>query len=267
MTKPKKLPSSTDAHYLYQEAVQSPDVDVRILDRHFRRTVGRPARLFREDFCGTALFSCEWVKLSPDRRAIAIDIDAATLRWGERHNLSALSENARERIELIHADVLDIRRPKADIIGAFNFSYCVLKSRPQMLEYVKNARRSLNRDGMLIMDVWGGSATQTEHYDRRRLRGCTYFWDQLSFDPISYHAQCRIRFEFPNGLKLRNAFTYDWRLWTLPELRDILLEAGFDDIHVLWESSDKTGKGTGVFRRVDRVAPEDSWVAYIVGSV
>lgn len=29
---------------------------------------------------------------------------------------------------------------------------------------------------------------------------------------------------------LRRAFRYHWRLWTLPELREMLLAAGFDDV-------------------------------------
>ncbi len=29
---------------------------------------------------------------------------------------------------------------------------------------------------------------------------------------------------------LRRAFRYHWRLWTLPEVREMLLAAGFDDV-------------------------------------
>jgi SAM-dependent methyltransferase len=264
MTRRPLLPT-TDPHVLYQEAVQSPEVDVRLIDRHFRRIVGRPATTFREDFCGTALLACAWVGLGRERRAVAIDLDRPTLRWGERHNLARLPEAARTRIDLVHADVLEVRRPKADIVAALNFSYCVFKTRPQMLAYVRNALRSLNPGGLLVLDVWGGSDTQTAHADRRRVRGMTYVWDQVSFDPVSYHADCRIHFEFPDGRKRRNAFAYDWRLWTLPELRDLLDEAGFADIHVLWESADAKGRGTGRFRRIERAGPERSWIAYIVG--
>lgn len=266
MTKLPKLLPTTDAHVLYQRAVQSPDIDARYFDRYFKKVVGRPPRLFREDFCGTALLACEWVRQKPDRRAIGIDLHGPTLRWGERHNLSQLSPEARARIELIRANVLDVRRPKADIIAALNFSYCIFKVRTQLLAYARNARRSLNPDGLLIMDAWGGSETQVTQKDRKRLRGCTYVWDQVSFDPITYHTECRIHFEFPDGRTRRNAFTYDWRLWTLPELRDILDEAGFKDIHVLWETTDsKTKQGTGIFRRMERAPADRSWVAYIVG--
>ena len=66
---------------------------------------------------------------------------------------------------------------------------------------------------------------------------------------------------------MRNAFIYEWRLWTLPELREILLEAGFKDIHVLWECTDQdTMEGNGVFRRIKRGDPDPAWLAYIVGS-
>lgn len=266
MTAQPKLTPKTDIHVLYQEAVQSPEADVRDIARYFKKLTGRPAGLFREDFCGTALLACAWVKLGPGRRAVGIDLDEPTLRWGETHNLSQISDGARARIELINADVLDIRRPRADVIAALNFSYCIFKTRAQMLAYATNARRSLNRDGMMILDAWGGSETQTICRERKRLHGCTYVWDQVSFDPVTYHIDCRIHFEFPNGRRLRNAFTYDWRLWTLPELRDILDEAGFKDVHVLWETTDrKTNKGTGNFRRAERGEADRSWVAYIVG--
>jgi hypothetical protein len=65
---------------------------------------------------------------------------------------------------------------------------------------------------------------------------------------------------------MRNAFLYDWRLWTLPELRELMYEAGFANVHVLWEGTDrKTRKGNGIFRRVDHGGNEKAWVAYVVG--
>jgi hypothetical protein len=34
-------------------------------------------------------------------------------------------------------------------------------------------------------------------------------------------------FAHREGSALRDAFRYDWRIWSLPELRDLLNEAGF----------------------------------------
>jgi len=266
MTKRRKLLPTTDRHVLYQAAVQAPEFEARFLDRLFRRLTGRTATLLREDFCGTALLACTWVGLGPRRRALGVDIDAPTLDWARQHNVAALPAAARERIRLVRANVMDLRRPAADLLVALNFSYSVLKTRAALFAYARNARRSLLPGGLLVLDAWGGSLTQAPRRDRKRIGGCTYVWEQVAFDPISHHTDCRIHFEFPDGQRLADAFTYDWRLWTLPELREVLEEAGFQDVHVLWESTDRrTNKGTGRFRRVARAPADPSWVAYVVG--
>jgi hypothetical protein len=91
-------------------------------------------------------------------------------------------------------------------------------------------------------------------------------WDQADFDPVTNHILCKIHFEFRNGSRMKNAFVYDWRLWTLMELREMMEEAGFTDIHVLWEGTDReTGEGNSVFRRVVRGGDEEAWIAYLVG--
>jgi SAM-dependent methyltransferase len=256
-----------DRHALYQRAVQTPDVDAAFLDRIYKRLVGRPAVVFKEDFCGTAALSCAWVALGPERRAIGVDLDRPTLAWGETHNLSQLSDAQRSRLTLVQDDVLHVRKPKADLICAFNFSYSVFKERAQMQAYADNASRSLKPGGVFILDAWGGYEVQQPHLERRRLKGgVDYLWDQVSFDPITHDIECRIHFEFRDGRPaVRNAFTYDWRLWTLPELREVMAEAGFQDVHVLWEGTTPTRFGNGVFRRRERGDADAAWVCYVVG--
>ena len=76
----------------------------------------------------------------------------------------------------------------------------------------------------------------------------------------------KIHFEFRDGSRMRNAFVYDWRLWMLPEMQELMQRAGFRDVHVLWEGTErKTGQGNGVFRRVKRGGDEAAWIAYVVG--
>ena len=59
---------------------------------------------------------------------------------------------------------------------------------------------------------------------------------------------CHIHFSFPDGSKIKKAFTYDWRLWTLPEIRELLLEAGFQRATVYWEgTNEETEEGDGEF--------------------
>lgn len=265
----KRLTARTaDKHALYTLAVQAPDTDARFLSRHFRRLTGRPLRLLREDFCGTAALSCAFVRLHRGNRALGVDLDRATLDWGRRHHLAALRPDQRARVHLVQADVLDVRRPRADMVAAMNFSYSVFKTRSALRAYFANARRSLAEDGVILVDVWGGSQTQVVQEEEREIDGFTYVWDQHDFDPLTYHTICKIHFRFPDGSVLRNAFVYDWRLWTIPELREVMEEVGFRDVHVLWESTDlATGEGNGVFRKVRRGHPDDAWIAYVVARV
>jgi hypothetical protein len=265
--KPILTARKADKFVLYQKSVQSADEDVRFMSRRFLKMTGKPLRHFREDFCGSSSLSCEFVKLHRDNRALGVDLDGPTLRWARTHNLSKLTDSQRDRITLRRANVLSVSRPRVQLIAALNFSYWVFKSRTQLLAYLKNARRSLARGGVLMLDVYGGSETQIEQEDRTRMGGFTYVWDQSKFDPVSHEILCKIHFEFKDGTAMRNAFTYDWRLWTLPELRELFGEAGFRDVHVLWESTErKTNEGNGVFRRVTRGDADPSWIAYVVGN-
>jgi SAM-dependent methyltransferase len=256
---------TADKHDLYQRSVQSPDTDVRFFSRLYRRATGRPLRLLREDFCGTAHLSCHFVKLHRDNRALGIDLDPATLAWGREHNVDQLREHQRQRVELRQADVREVSSPKAEMTVALNFSYCIFKTRATMLGYLRNARRGLVPGGVYLLDMWGGSETQVEQEEARKVDGFTYVWDQRRFDPLTYDTLCRIHFEFADGSRMRNAFEYDWRLWTIPEVRELLEEAGFAGIEVLWEGTDrKSGEGNGVFRKVRKGDADQSWIAYVL---
>jgi SAM-dependent methyltransferase len=257
---------NADKHRLYELSVQAPEADSRFFVRYYKKLTGKAPRVFREDFCGTSILSCHFVRLHRQHRAIGVDLDGAILKWARTHNLSQLDEDQRRRVRLIRKNVLAVRSPKADILAAMNFSYSVFKTRKELLAYMKNAYRSLNRNGVLCMDAWGGSETQILTKDRRRQYGFTYVWDQADFDPVTHHILCKIHFEFRDGSRMRNAFVYDWRLWTLPEMQELMTEAGFRDVHVLWEGTERdTGEGNGVFRRVTRGGDELAWIAYVVG--
>ncbi len=264
--KHKLTARKADKHLLYELSVQAPEIDARFLTRYYKKLTGRAARTFREDFCGTAALSCWWVRLHSENRAIGVDLDAATLKWARDHKVSELNEDQHQRVRLIRNNVLAVQSPKVDIVAAMNFSYSVFKTRRLMQEYTRNAYRSLKPHGILVMDAWGGSDTMVETQDRRRQHGFTYVWDQIDFDPVSHDTLCKIHFEFRDGTRMRNAFVYDWRLWTLPEMQEIMSEAGFHDVHVLWEGTDReTGEGNGRFRRCTRGGDEDAWIAYVVG--
>lgn len=255
----------TDKHILYQEAVQSADAEVEFIDRLYRKAYGRPATLFREDFCGTQLISCEWAKLRPRNISYGVDLCRKTLAWGLRHNISRLPERVARRVHQLNKNVLEVTRPKMEIIGAFNFSYFIFKHRCDLLAYFRAVRRSLLPKGLFVCDAYGGWESQQVMKEKTKLKGFTYIWDQAVYNPINDHTVCHIHFKFPNGKMMKRAFTYDWRLWSLGDIQDTMLDAGFRETEVYWEDEDEDGEGTGVYRKRARADNSPGWNAYIVG--
>ena len=253
-----------DRHRLYQAAVQAPEADIELFEQIFREHRGRTPKALREDFCGTALISREWVASRDDRTALAVDLDRATLDWGREHNIEPLGDAA-NRVRLELADVRDVRRPRVDLTCAMNFSFCVLKQRPQLLAYLEAVHAGLRDDGLVILELYGGTEAIVELEERREVDDFVYVWEQASYDPITHQTVCHIHFELPDGRKLRRAFTYDWRLWTIAELRDALLETGFAEVAVYWEQVDDDGDGTGEYRRTEREENQEGWLVYVVG--
>lgn len=260
------LASRADKYDLYIRSVQSADVEVAFFDRVFRKHYQRNPLVLREDFCGTALVCYEWVKSHRDRTAVGVDLDPEPLEWGRRKLLPQLSAKAAKRLSLIEGDVRTTRA-KADIISAQNFSYFCFETRPELRDYFAHARRHLGTEGLLVLDALGGSEVmEDDREEETSFGGFKYVWNQIDFDPISHHCKYAIHFRFKDGSELKNAFRYEWRLWTLPELRELLLEAGFSGADVYWEGTDrKTGEGNGVYRKRERGDADPAWVVYLVG--
>lgn len=257
---------TADKHRLYELSVQTPEAEIDFVLRQFHRLRGRRPTRLREDFCGTAAAACEFVRRSPSNHAIGIDLCADTLAWGRRHNIARLKPEAARRITLLRRDVRSPgpRASGVDAVLAMNFSYWVFKARPQLREYFSGVRRSLRSDGLFFMDCWGGYESMKEQKERRRAPGFTYVWEQASYDPVSADITCHIHFEFKDGTAMRRAFTYHWRLWTVPEIRELLAEAGFKRSRFYAEGDDGKGSGSGVFREAARHDADASFIAYII---
>ncbi|RMD83963.1 MAG: class I SAM-dependent methyltransferase [Candidatus Dadabacteria bacterium] len=260
------LASTADKYALYLKSVQSPDYEVAFFRRVYVREFGRPPRTLREDFCGTAAVCCQWVRRHPERRAIGVDIDPEPLEWGRRHNVAALELPAQQRVTLVRADARRVFGPKADVVAAQNFSYYCFKTRAELRRYFRAAYRNLARRGLLVLDVLGGSEVMEEgHEEVKRMRTFQYVWEQHRFDPITHYCRFFIHFRFPDGSEKRRAFSYDWRLWTMPEIRELLAEAGFARSDVYWEgTSRKTGRGNDVYVLRKHAPADPAWVAYVV---
>ncbi len=255
-----------DKYEIYSEAVQSPEADMEFVRDVYKELRGRPAHVLREDFCGAFLNSCTWVKMNRKNVAYGLDLDPEPLDYGKTKYLPKLSKNQQARVQVLEGNVLDSFDSKVDIVSASNFSYFIFKTREQLKNYFVKAREGLNKNGIFIVDCFGGSDAQLANEEKTKHRKFTYFWDQVSFDPVTYFATFHIHFLLKNETKRRTkVFTYDWRLWTIPELQDLMIDAGFSKTHVYWEGTTKKGKGDGKFKRVTHGEECQGWIAYVVG--
>ena len=258
---PRFTAKTADKHVLYQKSVQDADAESGFIERMFRQIRGRAPESLREDFCGTALLTANWVGRSGKRSAIGVDIDPKVLAWGKRHNLEPISEPG-DRIKIYCQDVREPVTERVDVVGAFNFSYWVFTTRDEMRAYFAHVRRGLNKEGVFLLDAYGGWESQEPMLEKRPIAGgFTYIWDQHSFDPITHRVVNYIHFHFRDGTKLERAFKYEWRYWSLPELVELLKEAGYRDVRVYWDTSDDVDHEAYKVR--PRAENQPGWLAYI----
>jgi len=263
--KHKYTAETADRHLLYELSVQDPETEVDLIDQMWLEQRGRRCLSIREDFCGTAVVCGEWVKRSDDRTAIGVDLDPEVLGWGRERMLERIGEEAMRRVTLLEHDVLSVKTQQVDSVLAMNFSYWLLKTRDLLRNYFRSVHASLVDDGLFLLDCYGGSDAFSEMEEPRELDGFTYVWDQHHYNPITGLARNYIHFEFPDGTEMREAFEYTWRLWTLPEIREILEEAGFRKSVVYWEGTDEeTEEGNGEWEVSESGEACPGWIAYIV---
>lgn len=210
-----------DKFALYEMCVQSPQHLVPML----RAIHGREPTVLGEDFAGTASLSCRWVLDVPDGRAIAVDLDAEALGRHGRH----------DRIERHIADVRTAVG-NVDVLFVGNFSIGYMHTRAALVAYLRHVRSRLDPSGVFVCDTYGGESsflTGTVHRhhhlpDGRRVR---YTWEQRFADPLTGMVTDVLHFRIEKGGviedEIADAFVYEWRLWSVPELRDALAEAEF----------------------------------------
>ena len=277
----KKGKYTLDLHALYESAVQNVEADVEFIDKVYQEEHGQLPNLVREDFCGTGSFAAAFVAERPDNVAYGVDLDEPTVAWGREHRVAPLGESA-PRVHLEVGNVLDRHEVKVQVQTAFNFSYFIFKERSEMKRYFANVYDSLLPGGLFILDLFGGTDSMTDikeeterdetrDPDGRLVPPLTYTWEQASFNPVTHEMVCYIHLRVKKGAsggakrKIKRAFTYDWRIWTLPELRDLCAEVGFERSDAYTEGWDEDeDEGDGNFERVDDFDNDGSWIAYLV---
>lgn len=210
-----------DRFDLYELCVQSPTHLVPLLCAIH----GRHPLTLGEDFSGTASLSRAWVASAADRRAIATDFDPqAHSRCPDLDRLIKRTQDVRATSD------------RADLIFAGNFSIGYMHTRSELVEYLRHIHTRMTPGGCFLCDTYGGeSAFITGHVHRyhnapdgSRIR---YTWEQREADPLTGRVIDVLHFRTERGGmiedEIMDAFVYDWRLWSVPELRDAMIEAGF----------------------------------------
>ncbi|KAK6235170.1 hypothetical protein QQP08_025246 [Theobroma cacao] len=166
--------------------------------------------------------------------------------------------------------------PARDIVCAFNYSCCCLHKRVELVLYFKHVLEALSRKGgIFVMDLYGGTSSEQSLRLKRRFPNFTYTWEQAEFDIIERKTRISLHFHLQKQQKkLRHAFSYSWRLWSLPEIKDCLEEAGFQSVHFWLRKMPDTSEircteGFGIgrdvkYEEVKSFQQEDAWNAYIV---
>ena len=139
-----------------------------------------------------------------------------------------------------------------------------------MVNYFKTAYNNLADQGVMIMDMMGGKdCYDTDVVDKRTIvkgkKGFKYQWQQAYFNPVNADCSFYIHFKFGDGSKLKRAFEYHWRFWTIPEVREMLAEAGFRNSIVYWEDEDADEDEDAEWIPVEEAPNDDSWICYVVG--
>lgn len=267
-------PPPITKHDLYELCVLGPEQLVPLLVAIHG---GEPLTL-AEDFAGTAALCDHWVAQSPKHTAIAVDQDPQTLAYHPTH----------QQVTKIATSVLDRALcapeiPRADVLHAGNFSIGYLHSRHDLLAYLHLARQRLAAGGVFLCDIYSGEGSfapceiHREHripdgpHKAKRVR---YTWEQRDADPTTGMVTNVLHFRVEHAGKIEaefeEAFIYHWRLWSIPELRDAMLDAGFTTTQVYTKQPDAIDEAGKIYIRplddpADSADLDESFIVFVAG--
>lgn len=233
----------------YELCVQSP----RHVAAFLRGLHGNlPATLY-EDFCGTAAVSRRWVqdarRLGVPGDAVATDLDTSTVA---RARDQAREDGIADAVMVRLGDALASPREAeaADLTFVGNFSIGYIHDRRTLIQYLSRCKARLDLaqggfgsggHGAFVCDLYGGAGAfrlgglERRHPGRGR-EIIRYTWVHEMADPMTAMVRNSISFRVEvDGEVVQEwprAFVYEWRLWSLAELRDAMLEAGFSRVEV-----------------------------------
>jgi SAM-dependent methyltransferase len=236
-------------HDLYELCVQRAGVMAGFLGGF----AGGDASHLREDFSGRGGVARAWCAAGQRHTAVCVDIDEQALEEGRR---LAASEGVGERLRWVRADLRGghIAGVGADVVFAGNFSIGYFHSRASLLAYVRGVAESLVPGGAFVCDTYGGAgAYALGGAARTRITAggdvVRYVWAHEEADPRTGMVTNSISFRVLRGgdvvADFPRAFVYHWRLWSLPELREVFEECGFDEPRI-YADVEGAGRDGGV---------------------
>ena len=257
-----------DRYDLYELCVQ----DAPTMARFLLAVHGGAPRVMREDFCGGGAVAREWAALGRGYRAIGVDLDEGALA---RLRAQAAAARVAGRVRCVRADVMDCVL-RADVISATNFPIGYWHTRRDLVKYLRATRRRLSRGGIFVCDMYGGASALKRMKKRRVVplgseraagRSVEYTWEQRRADAATQRVIDALHFRVKRAgrvvAELRDAFIYDWRLWSIAELREAMEEAGFRSVEVYDRLADAVDdKGRVYVRQAEELGRD--WVVYLV---
>lgn len=231
-----------DKHDCYELCVQSP----RFIVPFLRAVHGGEPTVLREDFCGTGALARRWViegtRAGENRRAVGIDCDEEVLARAARENTRVGMGGA---ICLVAVDATKnpvTREDGCDVVFVGNFSIGYIHDRAALDGYLRASRERLTLgnagfgSGIFVCDTYTGpgafkEGSVTRTHPGRGHEVVRYTWEQRDADALTamvtnvLHFQVEVDGEVV--ARMPEAFVYRWRLWTIPELRESMMRAGF----------------------------------------
>eukprot|EP00753_Platysulcus_tardus_P010823 PLAT3082.1.p3 GENE.PLAT3082.1~~PLAT3082.1.p3 ORF type:complete len:297 (+),score=109.09 PLAT3082.1:12-902(+) len=279
---------------LYERAVnRKPGPCISFVEKAYATAdASTPLRRLREDFAGSSVYAAEFVRRDIRRSALAVDLDGGTLGWADKHTRAKIGD-AGSRLRLHCGNVLDDvplagpstgsddegdDRPwKADVVLAVNYAFNFLHSRKLLLEYLRLTVARLAPGGCLVADEFGGTQAGAKlHAECSLGDGDVYHWLQKPQQLLTGHMYTKMMFskladehdagdEGSGGGEsaLRLAFSYSWRLWTIAELREAILESGFVKVDVWWSATAEDGISSE-YRQCEAFPQSDNWNVFLV---
>lgn len=231
----------------------------------------------REDFCGTAALSRRWLddaaRLGEDARAVAVDLDPVCVDRASREKPGSL--------EVCSGDCClpsSGGDAPADIVFVGNFSIGYLHTRAALANYLRLSRERLARNGggfnggIFVCDTYGGASafklgSFTRKHPLRTGEVIHYHWAHEEADPLTGMVTNSISFRVEREgeivQELPRAFIYRWRLWSIAELREAMMEVGFASTEVYADCNVAPGE---VPRAVSVPAElNEDWIVLVVG--